>query len=89
MRRLLAAEPAELDHFEASLTLLERWLDEHARGEGTVAVFACGALDFVQGWRLPIGRDTPSLFTGGRLPGRHVRPVPRAQGCARGEALRR
>jgi hypothetical protein len=50
VRRLLATEPAELEHFEASVTLLERWLADHAPGDGAVAAFACGALDFVQGW---------------------------------------
>ncbi|GMV22444.1 MAG: hypothetical protein AMXMBFR57_23930 [Acidimicrobiia bacterium] len=54
VRRLLSKSPAELDHFEASLALLEQWLADNPPGDGTVAVFTCGALDFVQGWRLPV-----------------------------------
>jgi len=75
VRRLLAAKPDELDHFEASLTLLERWLDDHARGDDTVAVFACGALDFVQGWRLPIA--VPNLLRAGAAP--YLRPLAELQ----------
>jgi len=54
VRQLMADEPAELEHFEASLTLLERWLETHPIGDGHAAVFTCGALDFVQGWLLPV-----------------------------------
>lgn len=71
LRRLLAATPAELDHFEASLALLERWLADHPPGDGAVAVFACGALDFIEGWQLPV--DVPNSLRVGA--GAYLRPL--------------
>jgi peptide subunit release factor 1 (eRF1) len=71
VRRLLADEPAELEHFEASLKLLTRWLEEHPVGDGHVAVFTCGALDFAQGWHLPV--VVPNLLRVGSSP--YLRPL--------------
>lgn len=71
VRRLLADLPAELEHFEASLALLHRWLEEHPVGEGHVAVFTCGALDFAQGWHLPVA--VPNLLRVGSSP--YLRPL--------------
>jgi peptide subunit release factor 1 (eRF1) len=71
VRRLLAKTPAEMEHFEASLALLEKWLADNPPGDGTVAVFACGALDFVQGWRLPVA--VPNTLRVGAAP--YLRPL--------------
>ena len=71
VRQLLEDEPAERDHFDASLTLLEQWLADHPHGDGHVAAFACGALDFVRGWLLPAA--VPNLLRVGPAP--YLRPL--------------
>ena len=71
IRRLLASEAAELEHFEASLTLLRQWLDEHPPSDAGMAVFTCAALDLAQGWHLPVA--VPSLLWVGASP--YLRPL--------------
>jgi hypothetical protein len=75
VRRLLGDEPAELEHFEASLALLTRWLAEHPPSEPGVAVFTCGALDLAQGWHLPV--EVRTLLRVGSSP--YLRPLAELQ----------
>lgn len=71
VRRLLADEPAELEHFEANVALLTTWLEAHPIADGAVVVFTCGALDFTQGWKLPA--EVPTLLRVGPSP--YLRPL--------------
>lgn len=75
VRRLLAGNTHELDHFEASLALLLRWLDEETQEDDVVAVFACGALDFIRGWRL--AAPVPDILRAGAAP--YLRPLAELQ----------
>jgi peptide subunit release factor 1 (eRF1) len=75
IRRLLDDEPAEREHFEASLSLLQQWLDEHPPADQGLAVFTCAALDLAQGWHLPV--VVPSLLWVGASP--YLRPLAELQ----------
>jgi peptide chain release factor subunit 1 len=54
IRELLAGEPAETEHFEENLKLVEKWLAEHTWTTDGLALFACWALDFVEGYPLTV-----------------------------------
>jgi peptide chain release factor subunit 1 len=58
IRALLAGAPAELEHFEENLKIVEQWLAEHTWSSDGVALFVCWALDFVRAYPLSVpGRD--------------------------------
>lgn len=58
IRSLLSDNPAEAEHFEENLKLVEKWLAEHTWTTEGVALFVCWALDFVQAFPLTVpGRD--------------------------------
>lgn len=78
VRRLLSKTPAELDHFEASLALLEQWLADNPPGDGTVAVFTCGVGGLV---RRRAGRRTEAVGADSR---RGLRAGPRSARRHRG-----
>lgn len=56
LRTLLAAEPAEAEHFEESLKMIREELAAHPV-EGGVAIFASWALDFLVGYPLSVPVD--------------------------------
>lgn len=91
VRRLLAGEEDELEHFERSLEMIETWLEEHALGleDGTAeadgnggaggkgyCAFASWALDFVWGMPLAVAPPRDRLWIG---PGPYVRPLAELQ----------
>ena len=55
VRALLSDQPAELEHFEESLTMAREMVETHAPTEGALAVFASWAAD-----RVP--RNKPSCW---------------------------
>jgi peptide chain release factor subunit 1 len=52
IRSLVAEDPAEAEHFEENLKLVEAWLAEHKWETEGVCLFVCWALDFVQAFPL-------------------------------------
>jgi hypothetical protein len=54
VRRVLAGEDDELEHFERSLERVRGWLEEHPVADEGAVVFACWALDFVRGFPLAV-----------------------------------
>ena len=56
LRALLAAEPAEAEHFEESLRMIREALAEN-KVEGGVAIFASWAADFLVGYPLTVPVD--------------------------------
>ncbi|WP_412063630.1 Vms1/Ankzf1 family peptidyl-tRNA hydrolase [Rubrivirga sp. IMCC45206] len=53
VRALLADQPAEAEHFEESLALARPLIEEHAVGEGSLAVFSSWAGDLRKAYALP------------------------------------
>ncbi|WP_412067163.1 Vms1/Ankzf1 family peptidyl-tRNA hydrolase [Rubrivirga sp. IMCC43871] len=53
VRALLADQPAEAEHFEESLALARPLIEEHAVGEGSLAVFTSWAGDLCKAYALP------------------------------------
>lgn len=51
---LLEDGSEELEHFEAGMEMIRRWLEDLPQRSEAVCVFACYALDFVQGTALPV-----------------------------------
>lgn len=49
VENMLEDEPDALDHFQEGMKLLWEWLDAHKVNAPAGCVFACYALDFVQG----------------------------------------
>ena len=70
IRRLLAGNDAELEHFEESLRLIRETLAEHEPDQG-IALFSCWALDFLVGYPLPVA--PPDLLWVGPSP--YIRPL--------------
>ncbi len=75
VRRVLAGNDDELEHFEESLKMVRAWLDEHPfESEGQV-VFACWALDLVRGF--PLAVSPPDRLWLGASP--FIRPLAELQ----------
>jgi peptide subunit release factor 1 (eRF1) len=74
IRRLLADEPAELEHFEESLRMIRETLEEE-KIEGGIALFSCWALEFLVGY--PLSVPTPDLLWVGASP--YIRPLAELQ----------
>ncbi|PAP80286.1 hypothetical protein B1759_02480, partial [Rubrivirga sp. SAORIC476] len=53
VRALLSDQPAELEHFEESLTMAREMVETHAPTEGALAVFASWAADLRRAYALP------------------------------------
>jgi peptide chain release factor subunit 1 len=68
---LLEDAPDERTHFRESMRLLRSWLEEHPVPPQGACVFACWALDFVQGAALPV--SVPDDLRVGASP--HIRPL--------------
>lgn len=78
VRRLLAAEPTELEHFEQSLAMLREHLDQNGlgngdggNGSGGLAAFACWATDFCAAY--PLAAPLPDLLWIDSSP--YIRPL--------------
>jgi len=54
IRALLSDDPAETEHFEENLKLIETWLAEHKWETEGVCLFVCWALDFVKAFPLTV-----------------------------------
>jgi release factor family 10 len=54
IRALLADDPAEREHFEENLALIEKWLAEHTWTSEGVCLFVCWALDFLRAYPLTV-----------------------------------
>ncbi|HEX9941918.1 MAG TPA: Vms1/Ankzf1 family peptidyl-tRNA hydrolase [Thermoanaerobaculia bacterium] len=54
IRALLSDDPAEAEHFEENLKLIETWLAEHTWTSEGVCLFVCWALDFVRAHPLTV-----------------------------------
>ena len=54
LRSLLSDEPAELEHFEENLKIVETWLSEHKWETDGICLFICWALDFVRAFPLTV-----------------------------------
>ena len=54
VRRVLADDPDELEHFERSLEALRAWLDDNPFQDAGMVIFACWALDLVPGFHLAV-----------------------------------
>ena len=74
VRRLLAGNDTELEHFEQSLRMIREVLEEREL-DGGIALFSCWALDFLVGYPLPVA--TPDLLWIGPSP--YIRPLAELQ----------
>lgn len=74
VRRLLAGEEAELEHFEENLRLVRETLEESSFDHG-LALFACWALDYVKGFPLDVA--TPDCLWVDSAP--YIRPLAEMQ----------
>lgn len=70
VRALLRGQPAELEHFDESVALIERWLEDH-HPHGAGCVFACWALDLCEGYQLDL--PLPDYLHLGAAP--YIRPI--------------
>ena len=75
IRSLLADNPAEAEHFEENLKLVETWLAEHTWETDGVCLFVCWALDYVKGYPLTVA--VPDLIWVDSSP--YIRPLAELQ----------
>ncbi|MDX1546430.1 MAG: Vms1/Ankzf1 family peptidyl-tRNA hydrolase [Rhodothermales bacterium] len=75
VRALLHDEEAELEYFEENLKLVQAFLDAHPPNGTGVCVFACWALDWVEGY--PLDRAVPDLLWVDAAP--YIRPLAELQ----------
>jgi peptide subunit release factor 1 (eRF1) len=68
---LLEDQPEDLEHFRESMRLLNEWLDNEKLEHPAVCVFSCFALDFVEGYSIPV--EVPRLLRAGPAP--LIRPL--------------
>lgn len=54
VERMLEDDPDDLEYFREGMKTVSEWLDEYGGESEAVCVFACFALDFVEGYRLPV-----------------------------------
>lgn len=74
-RRLLSGQDDDLEHFEHNLRLAQQIVEQHDFDDGSLAVFACWALDLHRGYPLPV--QVPSQFRVGSC--FHLRPLAELQ----------
>jgi peptide subunit release factor 1 (eRF1) len=72
---LLADEPEEAEQFTENMKLIRAWLEEHPFQSDGLCVFACWALNYVQGIPLPL--SVPDLLRVG--PALYLRPLAELQ----------
>jgi peptide chain release factor subunit 1 len=75
IRALLSDDPAETEHFEENLKLVEKWLSEHVWETDGVCLFVCWALDYVQAYPLTVA--VPDLLWMDSSP--YIRPLAELQ----------
>jgi peptide chain release factor subunit 1 len=75
IRALLSDEPAELEHFEENLKIVETWLSEHKWETDSVCLFVCWALDFVRAYPLTVA--VPDMIWVDSSP--YIRPIAELQ----------
>ena len=75
IRAMLSDEPAELEHFEENLKLIETWLTEHKWETDGVCLFVCWALDFVRAFPLTV--SVPDMIWVDSSP--YIRPIAELQ----------
>ena len=75
IRSLVASDPAEAEHFEENLKLVEAWLAEHKWETEGACLFVCWALDFVRGF--PLTTAVPELIWVDSSP--YIRPLAELQ----------
>lgn len=75
LRSLLAEEPAELEHFEENLKIVETWLAEHKWDSDGICLFVCWALDFVRAYPLTV--SVPEMIWVDSSP--YIRPIAELQ----------
>lgn len=72
---LLADNPDEAEQFTENMKLIRAWLEEHPFQAEGLSIFACWALDYVQGIALPV--SVPDLLRVGPTP--YLRPLAELQ----------
>jgi peptide chain release factor subunit 1 len=75
IRALLSDDPAETEHFEENLKLVETWLAEHVWETDGVCLFVCWALDYQQAYPLTVA--VPDLLWVDSSP--YIRPLAELQ----------
>lgn len=75
LRALLSDDPAETEHFEENLKIMEKWLSEHVWTSEGVCLFACWALDFLRAYPLTVA--VPDLLWVDSSP--YIRPLAELQ----------
>ena len=75
IRALLSESPAEAEHFEENLKLVETWLAEHTWTSEGVCLFVCWALDFVRAH--PLSVAVPDMIWVDSSP--YIRPLAELQ----------
>jgi peptide chain release factor subunit 1 len=75
IRSLLSDNPAELEHFEENLKLVDQWLSEHKWETDGVCLFVCWALDFVRAFPLTV--SVPDMIWVDSSP--YIRPIAELQ----------
>ena len=75
IRSLLSDNPAELEHFEENLKIVEKWLSEHTWEVDGICLFVCWALDFVRAFPLTVA--VPDLIWVDSSP--YIRPIAELQ----------
>src|SRR6185295_15467110 len=75
IRALLSESPAEAEHFEENLKLVETWLAEHTWTSEGLCLFVCWALDFVRAH--PLSVAVPDMIWVDSSP--YIRPLAELQ----------
>lgn len=57
IEHLLEEQPDNLEHFQEGMLMVHEWLAEQHTDQPALCVFACFALDLVQGYALPVEVD--------------------------------
>jgi peptide chain release factor subunit 1 len=75
IRSLLSDNPAEAEHFEENLKIVEKWLSEHTWETDGICLFVCWALDFVRAF--PLTASVPDMIWVDSSP--YIRPIAELQ----------
>lgn len=75
LRTLLEHEPAELEHYEQNLKLVEAFLESHPLKARGICIFACWAADYLEAF--PLDQKVPDLLWVDSSP--YIRPLAELQ----------
>jgi peptide chain release factor subunit 1 len=75
IRALLSDNPAEAEHFEENLKIVEKWVSEHTWETDGICLFVCWALDFVRAF--PLTASVPDMIWVDSSP--YIRPIAELQ----------